>query len=475
MKFHFKTLAAASLLALTACATTPYQAPRLDEQTVSSLPSTAEHASDGLAGQASAPPSTWWAEFGDPQLDALVRLAWQGNYDVQLASVRLQAAQHLAGVADAAKLPAAAQDISAGRNRLAATESRSGVPASVNPVQLTASLSWELDLFGRLRSGAEAAHASVDEREALRDDVRRLVLARVVEAYLELRSAQQLAATLHEQLLNQESTLKLVQAKEAAGSASRADCVRYKTQLSLLRSRLPVFVAQERAARNRLATLTGQRLDAPVLLALDKALEFRLPPSLVTDEPVALLQRRPDVRAAERSLKLASARQGMASADLYPRISLSALLGNVGVAGDWLSGDAQRWRVGAAVSWPLFDGGATKARVKAAGSEVLAARANFDKAVAMALEDVDTAVSNWTQLHRRNDELVLAQGFAEASVKLARTRYKEGAESLLGVLDAERVSLAAQEQLVLTKRDLALATARSYTALAGGFDLTQTR
>jgi outer membrane protein TolC len=165
----------------------------------------------------------------------------------------------------------------------------------------------------------------------------------------------------------------------------------------------------------------------------------------------------------------------MASADLYPRISLSALLGNVGVAGDWLSGDAQRWRVGAAVSWPLFDGGATKARVKAAGSEVLAARANFDKAVAMALEDVDTAVSNWTQLHRRNDELVLAQGFAEASVKLARTRYKEGAESLLGVLDAERVSLAAQEQLVLTKRDLALATARSYTALAGGFDLTQTR
>lgn len=473
MKFHLRILAAASLLALAACSTVPYQAPKLTDQTVSSLPSTADHALDGLAGQRGAPPSTWWTEFGDPQLDTLVRLAWRDNHDVQVASARLQAAQHLAGVADATKLPFASQDISAGRNRLAAMESRSGAPAIVNPIQSAALLSWELDLFGRHRSTAEAAHASVEEREALRDDMRRLVLARVVEAYVDLRSAQQLTATLKEQLANQESTLKLIQAKEAAGSASRADCVRFKTQLSLVRARQPMSLAQERAARNRLATLTGQRLDAPALLALDMPVDFHLPQSLVTDEPVALLQRRPDVRAAERSLKGASARQGIAHADLYPRISLSALLGNLGVAGDWTSGAAERWRVGGAVSWSLFDGGAAKDRLKAAGSEVLAARATFDKTVAVALEEVDTAVSTWAQSRRRNDELVVAQGLAEESVRLARTRYKEGAESLLGVLDAERVSLAAQEQLALSRRDLALAAARSYTALTGGFDVVQ--
>lgn len=470
MNFNLRSLAAASLLALTACSTAPYQSPRLDGPRVSSLPSTKEPGMDGLSSQYAAPASAWWAAFGDPQLDELIRLAWRDNLDIQVASARLQSARHLAGVADAAKLPLATQDIGFGRNRLAAMESRSGSPTIVQPVQSTALLGWELDLFGRLRSSAEAAHASVEEREALRDDLRRLVLARVVEAYLDLRGAQQLTATLQEQLSNQQSTLKLVQAREAAGSASRADGIRVNTQLSLLRSRLPISVAQARAARNRLATLTGQRLDGPTILALDLAADFRLPQQLVTDEPVALLQRRPDVRAAERSLKLAFARAGIAHADLYPRISLSALFGNLGVAGAWTSGDAQRWRAGGGITWALFDGGAGQARVKAAGSDVLAARANFEQTVGLALEEVDSAVSNWVQLRHRRGELEVAHGLATESVKLARIRYQEGAESLLGVLDAERVSLAAQEQLVLAKRELALATARSYTALAGGLD-----
>ena len=210
MKFHLKLLAAASLLALAACSTTPYRAPRLNGHTLSSLPSAADQGLNGLAAGRGAPPSTWWAQFGDPQLEALVRLAWHDNQDMQIASARLQAAEHLAGVADAARLPAAIQDISAGRRRLAAGESRSGRPALVNPVQATASLSWELDLFGRLRSGAQASHASFEEWEALRDDMRRLVLARVVEAYLDLRGAQGLSVTLKDQLSNQESTLNLV-------------------------------------------------------------------------------------------------------------------------------------------------------------------------------------------------------------------------------------------------------------------------
>jgi multidrug efflux system outer membrane protein len=149
---------------------------------------------------------------------------------------------------------------------------------------------------------------------------------------------------------------------------------------------------------------------------------------------------------------------------------LLALLGTSGVAGDWLSSESVRGRVGAGAAWTLFDGGARRAQVRAAGAGIQAAQANFEKVVAVALEETDTAVWGWGQVRRRNAELTIAQGLGQESARLARIRYQEGAESLLGVLEAERTSLAIEEQLVMSKRDLAALTARCYIAMAGGFD-----
>ena len=454
-----------SVFFLGACSSTPYKAPTLDTEHLSALPSVG--AAEGL--HSGAPTALWWTHLGDSQLVTLVQSAWQNNYDLRAAAARLTSAREQLQATQGGRWPDVTLEAGAGRTRLAEIESRRAATI-VNPLQWQASMAWELDLFGRVRHSIEAAKASAEEQAAVRDDVRRLILAHLIEAYLDLRGAQMLSASLQQQLDNQADTLKLVRERESAGSAAPAERMRFEAQMRLVSSRLPSLLSQERAARNRIATLTGQRLDAPQLALLDRPISLQLPQSLVTDEPAQLLLRRPDVRVAERALAVTAAREGIAQAELFPRVSLSALLGNTGVAGDWLTGGSSRWGVGAGVSWSLFDGGTRRAQLRAAGADVQAARAHFDKVIAVALEETDTAISSWVQLRKRNAELSIAHGLAQESARLARIRYQEGAENLLGVLEAERIALAAEEQLVIAQTDLILSTARCYVAMAGGFD-----
>ncbi|WP_422994839.1 efflux transporter outer membrane subunit [Undibacterium sp. Di24W] len=470
MKFSLKTRLSVllSTVFLGACSSVvSYKAPLLDSKHVSTLPSI----STSESIQRGTPSALWWKQFGDIQLDDLVELAWRNNYDLRTAVARLSGAREQLQVSQSAIIPNASVDAGSSHNKLAAIESRSGTSAIVSPIQWQMSLAWELDLFGRVRHSIDAAQASVEERSALHDDVRRVILAHVVEAYLDLRGAQMLRASIQAQVDNQTSSLKLIRDREIFGGTLSSERLRFETQLRLLSSRLPSLIAQERSARNRLATLTGQRLDAPQLTLLDQPVSVSLPQTLMTDEPVQLLFRRPDVKAAERALAVATAREGIAYAELFPRISLSALFGNSGVAGNWLGGDANRWRMGATTSWSLFDAGARRAQFRAAGADVQAALANFDKVVAIALEEADTSLSTWVQLRKRNEELSTAYIHAQASVRLSRLRYDEGMESLLSTLEAERIALAAGEQLVSAKRDFAMGTARSYFVLAGGFDV----
>ncbi|GGY90773.1 efflux transporter outer membrane subunit [Pseudoduganella plicata] len=456
-----------SLLLLTACASSGPQKRVPDAAHLSALPSGI--GADGV--QAGAAPALWWRELGDADLEQLVQRAWHDNHDLRIAAARLDAAGEYAVAARASRWPSFELQAQGGRARASAIETHDGRSRVAEPVQWDALLSWELDLFGRVRQSIAVAQASVDEQAALRDDVRRLILAEVVYAYVELRGAQQLQASLREQLDNQAGTVRLVREREQAGRAAPAERMRAEAQMRLAGARLPSLATQERAARNRLATLTGQRLDASEIAALDRSAPLALPRALVTDEPARLLLRRPDLRAAERALAAAEAREGMALADRFPRVSLAALFGASGVAGDWTGGDNRRWQGGAALGLPLFDGGARRARVRAAGAEVEAARAGYEKVLAFALEDADNAISRWSQLRRRHAELEQAHELGQESARLARLRYQEGGESLLGVLEAERIALATQEELISAQRDLAIATARSYVAMAGGFDL----
>jgi multidrug efflux system outer membrane protein len=163
--------------------------------------------------------------------------------------------------------------------------------------------------------------------------------------------------------------------------------------------------------------------------------------------------------------------EGVAYADLFPRICVAALLGQSGAAGNWRGGDAALWGASGSLLAPLFDGGAGRARVNAASAEVKVATAVLQKSVLGALEETDTAIAAWTQLRRQNEELATGLGLARESSRLARLRFEHGAESLSGVLESERIALEAAEQMARAEHDLLLATARSYVAMAGGFDL----
>lgn len=459
------TLATALLLAGCASGTPPGDV-KGGKASGSTLPS----ATGVPALQAGVPPALWWRELGDAKLDKLVRCAWHENYDVRIAAARLAGASALVTAAQGARWPSLDLQAQAGRARLAGVETNDGKSRVVEPVQWAALLSWELDLFGRVRHSIDAARAGAEEQAAVRDEVRRLIVLQVVETYLALRGAQQLRASLQQQLDNQAGTVKLVRERESAGRAAPAERMRAEAQMRLASARLPALAARERAARNRLATLTGYRLDAPEMAVLDQPSPLALPATLLTDEPARLLLRRPDLRAADRALAAAAARAGMAQADRFPRISLGALFGAASGTGEWHGGETARWNAGAALALPLFDGGTRRAQVRAADADVVAARATYDKVLAVALEETDTAISNWVRLREGHAELTVAHRLAQESARLARMRYQEGAESLLGVLEAERIALAAQEELVSTHRDLAIATAHGYAAMAGGLD-----
>jgi NodT family efflux transporter outer membrane factor (OMF) lipoprotein len=438
-----RSLALMPVLGLAACATTTgsYTAPTPPK----ALPSVA--AAQLPTGT---PSAVWWTQFNDERLDELVALAWAANHDLKAAAERLAAAREGVAAAGAARWPT----IGIGSTNYYQREGGHGQWDT----QVRGTVDMEVDLFGRIDRAVEAARADEGERAQLLEDTRRLVLARVVEAYLELRSAQQLRQVIVEQLANQDSTLQLVKERVAAGSAAPAERVRFEAQVRLTEARLPALAAQERSARNRLATLTGSALDAAAIVRLHEAKSLAVPDALVTDEPAQLLRRRPDVAAAERALAASMARESLARMQFLPRISLSALLGGPRSLVQLLYVDT------------VVDGGARSANARASSAQIKAAVANYEKAIAVALEEADTAVSNWTHTRERLAKLESAHQLAQESAGLARIRYREGAESLLGVLEAERTALGAREELVTAQRDLVMATSRAYVAVAGGFD-----
>ncbi|WP_083941188.1 efflux transporter outer membrane subunit [Pseudoduganella violaceinigra] len=461
-------IAGLTALALAGCAAGPdYVKPDTAPLTPAAFPSSA---GDGTALDTSAPPAGWWRQFEDPQLDALVEQAWRGNYDLRIAMARLQIAAEQLTATKSAGLPSLGVDAGVARKHSAKVERSDGDPVITSPAKVSAFIDWELDLFGRVRRSVEAARAGYEQQQALRDDVRRTLLAQVVIAYAEFRSAQDEAACLKQQLENYGQALELVRERERVGKALAVDRIRVETKLGLLAARAPGIAARQRVARNHLATLSGLKLDAPEVLALEAPHPLRLPATLAVDDPAAMLRRRPDVAAAERNLAAATAQQGVAVAELFPRVSLSGMFGLVAPAGSLHGADARAWQVGGALSWTLLDGGALRARVRAAGAGAQIALAGYEKTVAGALEEADSALSDWRQFRARDVQLTSVYELARETARLTRLRYRNGAESVLGLLDAEYAVLTVEEQLIGVHRDIAVATARSYVALAGGLD-----
>jgi multidrug efflux system outer membrane protein len=432
--------------------------------------------------QATADIATFWRGFNDNTLNALIDRALAGNADVRIAQARLHEARANLGEADALLLPGAGvtgdvtreiQPLTQQPNSTRSERTRNSYDASFIAL-------WELDLFGRLRRGTEAAGALVQAGEAGLAAAQTSVAAEVARNYLELRGLQQRLQVTEAALTNQREALRITQARLDAGRGTQLDLARASTLVANTEAALPLLQGAIERTVFRLATLSAQTPRALLSTLAASAPMPSLPPTdlsqLPLGTPAQWLLRRPDVSAAERQLAAATAKIGVAKAEFFPRISLSGLLGlNAATLGNLGSSDALRYSLGAGMSWTPFDSGQIRARIAASEARTRASLANYELTVAAALEETEGAFSSYSRNAQREAQLTRAARSAEEAAQLARLRFEAGVTDFGVVLDAEREALASRDQSVQAQVGTATALVAVYRALGGGWAAPRAR
>jgi NodT family efflux transporter outer membrane factor (OMF) lipoprotein len=448
---RFAPLAA---LAVAGCMTAPTPPPTI-------APATATGAFADLPIAAIGPvPDDWWRLYHDPTLDRLISASLVANADLRVAYANLDGARAALRQARAARLPQTTIE-SAGTLDNSATQpsASSNVPTTDYDLALTAS--WDADLFGRLRSAALAAGADADAQAATLDALRVAVVADTVLAYVELCGATRAAAISRQVIAVQERSVGLVEDQLAAGEVSLLEVSQAASLLESTRATLAPFEAARANALYRIATLQGR----PPAEARGFNLVCNAPPKLPAAVPVgdgqALLLRRPDIRDAERRLAAATARIGVARADLYPRVNLG---GTVGLLTGGFAATASPL-----ISWAFPNQAPARARLAQARATERAALAGWDVAVLRALREVETALVAYDAEVRRNRALDAARLQSELYARRAAARVRLGDAAFLIQFDAERVR--AQAALGQAQSDLTVAQAQValFRALGGGW------
>jgi len=412
--------------------------------------------------------AAWWEQFQDPVLDRLIERALTDDLDLKIALARVEESRAYLGAARRDRWPGVTAAISR-------TESKQQQPLfttdRVETESYAAGLAtlWELDLFGRVRRGVQAAGAEADAAVSDLRDAQVLIAAEVARNYVELRGAQKRLAVARANLGYSQDTLELTRVRLELGRGSELDVASAEARRAATEATIPPLVAAEIVAANRLAVLLGERPGA-----LAGELAFREVPAhlttLAVDSPAALLQRRPDIRAAERELAAATARIGVAKADLFPRLTLSGFFGFVAGDADQLGESGSRaWSVSPVLSWAGFERG-TYASVVVAEARTQAALAIYERTVLQALEETENAFVTYGT-HRARLESVVEQATASrTAAELARIQYREGALDFLRLLDAERTLLQAEDAVAAAESDLNASVVLIYKALGGGWE-----
>ncbi|MDQ6629617.1 MAG: efflux transporter outer membrane subunit, partial [Pseudomonadota bacterium] len=345
--------------------------------------------------------------------------------------------------------------------------------ATVYDAEFTAS--WELDFFGRKRRASESAAAQVDASAAGVAAVGTSIVAEVARNYLELRGLQQRQQVADASIANQRETLRLTEARLEFGRGTRLDVARARSLLGSTEASLPALQAAIERSTYRLATLTAQ---APRLVVQQLAAGPQALPALpVTDlgalpigTPEQLLRRRPDLVQAERQLAAATANIGVATADLFPRLSLSGLIGLAGLQlGSLGDSGSRQYSFGAGLTWPLLDFGRVRSRIGASEARAEQALAGYEQSVAVALEETEGALSQFTRNAQQSERLDAATRDAEDAARLAALRFDAGSIDFLVLLDAQRQALASRDTLVQARVGQATALVAVYRALGGGW------
>jgi multidrug efflux system outer membrane protein len=460
---------AASLLALllaAGCEVGPDYAPPKTES-----PAGYEFAAPGLTAEPAV--VQWWRTFEDPILNDLIDRAVTGNRDVKTATALLRETRALYDLDRFDLAPTVTA--SAGYTRQLTSDAI--LPGATRDQRTFGFWSagfdatWEVDLFGRIRRSNEAAFAEVGVADASRRDVLVTLLAEVARNYFEYRGARFQLEVAKRNAANQEESLNFVTARFNAGRGTELDVSRARAELQSTRALIPPIEADAIRAKNRVAVLLGETptrfvLNAPPPAALDK-----LPPLVAVGRPEDLLRRRPDIRQAERSLASATARIGVATADLFPRLTFSGTFGPQAVTVPSLfKAGAAAYSFGPQLSWAAFDLGRVAARIRASEAHADAELNRYQQTVLLALEDTENALVLLSRTRDRRDALVGAVASSERAAELAEARYQGGAVDYLSVLDAQRTVLSFQLQLSESQTRTITSLIALYKAVGGGWE-----
>lgn len=405
----------------------------------------------------------WWRAFGDAQLNALVSRALQASPNLRSAQASLRQARALVDVQAAGLLPQVNANASAQRNR---SGGRSG---SAYAIGLDAS--WEADLFGSQRAGVEAARADAQASAATLGDAQVSLAAEVALAYQQWAGTRARLAVARENLAIQLETLQITQWRTQAGLTTSLELEQARTAAEQTRAQIPALESTLAQSMHSLAVLTGRPPAAlPELEASTAAQAPVAPERLALSIPADTLRQRPDVRRAEAQLRAAAARAQQAQADRLPSLRLS---GNVGLSALTLSalGASGSGVAGllAAISMPVLDGGALRARGQAQDAALDGARAGYEATVLGALKDVEDALVALKSAQERRLTLQRAAESAGNAALIARQRYSSGLIDFQVVLDTQRTQLNAQDSLAAAQTELATAQVRLVKALGGGW------
>jgi NodT family efflux transporter outer membrane factor (OMF) lipoprotein len=405
--------------------------------------------------------ATWWTVLGDPLLSDLVSRTLAGNLDLRAARERVEQAREHRAVAQANLWPTLQARVVLGPE---------SSPQGSSKVSTGLALSWIPDLFGKLRRGVEASLGDQAASEEALHDALVNVAAEVVQSYVDVRSFQAQLALSEANLAVQTEVADLASWRTQAGLTTLLDVQRAQTDVSQTRAQIPSLHAGLEEAKNRLAMLMGE---TPGALAeeLDATRPIPTAPAeIAIGVPADALERRPDVRRAERQLAAETARVGVAKAGAYPSISLSGAVGTGVIAPSTFTNPASLGAAAAAqIVQVLFDHGAIRATIKGQQAVRSESVARFQSTVLAALDDVENAIVEYTEEQNRERGLAEASAFAASAAELSRERYAAGLIDFLVVLDAERSLYSIEGQRVSSEGRVASDLVRLYRSLGGGW------
>jgi outer membrane protein, multidrug efflux system len=467
---HWILALAAALIGFSGCAVGPdYKAPKPVEGAETPLVSTTP-----TAESVAEPPDDWWQLYHDPMLDGLLHEAFVANTDLRIAAANLSASRAVLQGTRSQHWPQTQAAVGAVYGRDATTdeilELTGRDPESIWLYEGVLQVAYEVDLFGRVRRSIEAARADDAAVEATRDVVKIAVVAETVRAYAQV-------CALGEQLNVAQRSLDVVTHeatittnRNEAGAGSKFDVVRAQELVAQVHAAIPPLEGLRQSALFQLAAVLGR----PPSKAPTEVMGCVKPPRLSDLIPVGdgatLLKRRPDVRQAERRLAAATARIGVATADLYPRIELRGLIGGASTEPDqFATNKGITWGLGPAISWTFPNQAGPRAKVRQAKANTVAALANFDAVVLQALKETEQALATYRSELDHRQALSEAQDRAQQAFDMAHGQYLAGAISDLDLLTSEQQLVATDAAVAASDAALIVDQIAVFKALGGGW------